>query len=129
MTGKLEATTAALAETRKVSHDYPPPRYLGFEQTGNVRVYSFERVSPGETTKTFTVTADLALFRKHHVGMQEGPALCLGVLASQLQALDSPEPGLLHAVTDHDMLVYLLARGTVASKKFGAKAAAKIFLR
>src|SRR5712692_8777160 len=109
MTGKLELTPPAFAETRKVSHDYPPPRYLGFEQTGNVRAYSFERVSPGESTKTFTVTADLALFRKHQVGMQEGPALCLGVLALQLQALDSAQPGLQHAVTDHDMLVYLLA--------------------
>jgi cold shock CspA family protein len=54
-----------------------PLRYVGFSQEGGMREYRFERLIPGAPTETLTVLADLAIFRIHHVGIQDGPALCL----------------------------------------------------
>lgn len=59
-----------------------PLRYVGFNQAGILREYKFERVAPGEPTQTLIVSADLSLFRKHKVGIQDGPALCLRALES-----------------------------------------------
>ena len=60
--------------------DRIPLRYVGFNQAGTARLYKFERLKPGEPTETLVVTADMALFRKHRVGLQEGPGLCLRAL-------------------------------------------------
>src|SRR6266567_3149297 len=60
-------------------------RYVGFDQTKGIRTYRFERTSVGEETETFAVTTDVALFTKHHIGIQEGPALCLHVLVVGLE--------------------------------------------
>jgi len=92
-------------------------RYLGFEQTGSIRVYRFQRASPGEQTATFIVTADLALFRNHRVGMQEGPALCLRILAAELAGPGSILlPPLRCALTDEHMLTYLASRPAAVRK-------------
>jgi len=92
-------------------------RYLGFDQTGSVRAYRFQRVWPGEPTTTFTVTADLVLFRNHRVGMQEGPALCLQILAAGLAAAGSILlPPLQCALTDQHMLTYLASRPASARR-------------
>lgn len=86
-------------------------RYLGFDQTGSTRVYRFQRASPGEQTATFIVTADLALFRNHRVGMQEGPALCMQILAAELAGPASILlPPLQRALTNEHMLTYLASR-------------------
>ena len=65
-------------------------RYMGFEQHGSVRAYRFERLTPGSDKRTFTVEADMALFARHHVGIQEGPALCLHLLVADLEAAGAP---------------------------------------
>ena len=92
-------------------------RYAGFEQTGNIRVYRFERISPGEDTETFVVNTDMTLFTKHRVGIQEGPALCLRLMLAELDAAGGVSPaGLQCSLTDRDMLAYLATRPAPGSK-------------
>ena len=94
-----------------------PLRYMGFDQTESIRAYRFQRAAPGEETKTFIVTTDLALFRKHRVGIQEGPALCLQTLAACLAGADSiPRPPLRRTLTDQDMLAHLASRPVPAKR-------------
>ena len=51
-------------------------RYDGFEQTsGNVRRVSFHWAR--EDRSAISVDADLSHFAKYHVGVQDGPALCV----------------------------------------------------
>ncbi|MGD0201064.1 MAG: hypothetical protein ABSD27_09990 [Bryobacteraceae bacterium] len=86
-------------------------RYMGFDQNGSIRAYRYDRVSPGEGIRTFVVNADLALFRKHRVGVQDGPALCLHALTAELGAAGSPQQAKCERVlTDQDMLAHLARR-------------------
>jgi cold shock CspA family protein len=83
-------------------------RYLGFEHRGNVRVYLFEGLIPGATKRSFAVDADVALFTRHHIGMQEGPALCLHLLAEELDAADTAAPSSFKlSLSDREMLAYV----------------------
>jgi hypothetical protein len=96
-------------------------RYVGFEHKGNLRVYLFERLTPGAEKRAFTVDADLALFAKHHVGMQEGPSLCLHLLAAELDVDDAAAWASSRcSLTDREMLAYLASR-PVPRSKHGAK--------
>lgn len=52
-------------------------RYICFDQQDNTRVYKFDGVEKGQAIVQFVVTADLALFLKHHISIQEGPARCV----------------------------------------------------
>ena len=60
---------------------------MGFDQAKNIREYRFDGVGAGEAAKHFVVSADLALFIKYRVGLQEGPALCLKRLSADLETL------------------------------------------
>ena len=62
-------------------------RYMGFDQVKNIRQYKFDAVAEDETTTRFLVSADLALFVRYHVGLQEGPVLCLKKLSADLEPL------------------------------------------
>ena len=62
-------------------------RYMGFDQVRNIREYKFDGVAENGTTLHFVVNADLAVFVMYHVGLQEGPALCLKKLCGDLEAL------------------------------------------
>jgi cold shock CspA family protein len=92
------------------SHESLRLRYTGFEQKGSIRAFRFERVAPGERTKTCTVDADMALFTKHRVGIQDGPALCLRLLEelNAARAADLPLSGC--SLTDRDMLAHVASR-------------------
>src|ERR1051325_7255560 len=57
-------------------------RYLGFDQLQNARAFRFDIITKGEVTKHAVVTADLALFLQHHVGIQDGPTLCASKLSA-----------------------------------------------
>jgi cold shock CspA family protein len=91
-------------------------RYMGFDQTESIRAYRFQGAAPGEETKTYIVTTDLALFRKHRVGIQEGPALCLQALVADLAGADSIPPPSRRVLTDQDMLAHLASRPAPAKK-------------
>jgi len=92
-------------------------RYMGFEHKGSVRIYRFERLVPGEERGTFTVDADLGLFSKHHVGLQEGPALCLHLLAAELDiAGAAARTSFQCSLTDREMLAHLASRPVPRAK-------------
>ncbi len=98
-------------------------RYIGFEHNGNMRAYIFERLSPGSEKRTFTVDADLTLFAKHHVRMQDGPALCLHLLAEELNVASAAAwTSCQCSLTDREMLAHL-ASLPVSRAKHGFKRA------
>lgn len=92
-------------------------RYMGFEQAKAVRVYRFDRIEERVPTVRYTVTADLALFLKHHIGIQEGPALCARKLTSDLEGAGQCE----HILTNDDLLAYVNARADADARKAAAR--------
>jgi len=86
---------------------------MGFDQTKNIRKYKFDGVAEDETTTHFVVSADLALFIRHHVALQDGPALCLKKLTADLEALQQ----LPHELTSRDLAAYVLAQAAAAKRK------------
>ena len=91
-------------------HEALPLRYMGFEQSGSTRTYRFIRTQIGEKRTTVIVTADLSLFTRHHVGIQEGPNLCLQLLAAAMDAAGLTSMSPPYALGDAEMLVYLANR-------------------
>lgn len=92
-------------------------RYVGFEQTEGIRTYRYEGILPGEETRTFNVTAELALFRKHRVGIQDGPALCLHLLLAELDAVRmAGRSPIQFALTDQQILAYVASRPARTAK-------------
>ncbi len=83
-------------------------RYQGFEQTRNIRTYKFQAWRSGEENVEAIVTVDLALFRRHGVGIQEGPGICLRLLKAEFR-----ESGVINAkvltrtLSDLEMLEHL----------------------
>ena len=88
-------------------------RYIGFDQVKNIREYRFERVVAGGTTERFVVTADLALFEMYHVGLQEGPALCLKRLSADLEMRQL----LPHELTSGDLVAHISSKAAPAERK------------
>ena len=64
----------------EVRHDPIRLRYMGFEQRGLARDYRFDQVSVGGDTIHLVVEIAMTLFTKFHLGIQDGPALCLHAL-------------------------------------------------
>lgn len=92
-------------------------RYLGFRQQGNVRAYHFERISSIEDKQSFTVDIDMVLFKRHHVVIQEGPALCLELLSAELERVGiGPWPLEPCCITDQHMLAYLAGKPAYGAK-------------
>jgi hypothetical protein len=92
-------------------------RYLGFDQKQNARVYRFDVLEKGEPARQLLVTADLALFRTHGVGIQEGPSLCAQKLAADLAGSSDGE----HELTDADLRAYAAARADAETRKAAAR--------
>jgi hypothetical protein len=88
-------------------------RYMGFDQRRNTRSYRFDGVSKGSPTARFVVTADIALFLAHRIGIQEGPSLCARKLT---QDLESNRHGV-HELTADDMRSYVSARKAAEERK------------
>ena len=86
---------------------------MGFNQAKNIRKYKFDDVAKDETTTHFVVSADLALFVRYHVGLQEGPSLCLKKLSADLEALQQ----LPHELTSGDLAAYACAQAAAAERK------------
>jgi hypothetical protein len=89
-------------------------RYAGFDQEKDVRSYLFQLLPPAEDQKLIVVNAEMSLFVKHHIRIQDGPALCLHALT------EAPEPVQLHALNEQDILNYIATR-PVPVKRIGAK--------
>jgi cold shock CspA family protein len=81
-------------------------RYVGFEQAQGIRSYKFERSWPGDDTETMIVTTDMALFTRHRVPIQEGPALCMRLLEAEAETGRE----LRRSLTEKDLIAFLAAR-------------------
>ena len=88
-------------------------RYMGFDQVKNIREYKFDGVAENETTTNFVVSADVGLFTKYRVALQEGPALCLKKLSADLEPLQQ----LPHELTGGDLAAYASAQAAAAERK------------
>jgi hypothetical protein len=92
-------------------------RYMGFDHKQNVRTYKFDGVAKGEPTLHFAVTADLGLFLKHRVNIQEGPTLCARKLTKDLGELQNG----VHTLTNEDLSDYVGARAAIEARKTEAR--------
>lgn len=81
-------------------------RYMGFEHSGRTRIFRFERMVAGEVSRVFLVAADVDLFAKHHIGLQEGPALCLQMLTEDSATLAQNCSKFRYSLSDSDMLAH-----------------------
>src|SRR6185312_2989918 len=88
-------------------------RYMGFDQTLNRRVYKFDYCSKGSPPAGFLVSADIALFLKHHISIQEGPSLCARKLANDIETMQPGE----HELTNDDLLAFASDRAAAAALK------------
>ena len=86
-------------------------RYMGFEQHDNTRVYKFDGVEKGQLIVQLVVTADLALFLKHRISLQEGPAISARKLTTDSAGQHD------HQLTDDDLLVFTTARADEEARK------------
>jgi len=92
-------------------------RYLGFDQKQNTRQYKFDGVANGQPTLHFVVTADLALFLAHRIGIQEGPSLCAHKLSAAQQAATEVKLEL----TNEDLRAHADARSMAEARKAEAR--------
>ena len=93
-------------------------RYLGFDQTQNSRVYRFDVRSDGGLTQV-SVTADIAVFRNHSVGIQEGPFLSGNKLTADLERGWEGE----HELTAAEVRAYADAKALADAQRAGARKA------
>ena len=91
-------------------------RYMGFNQTTSIRAYKFERVETGVETLSFIITVDVALFTKHRIGIQEGPSLCMSLLAGELETPDVVG-GMRNRLEESDVLSYLASRPVPGARR------------
>jgi hypothetical protein len=104
-------------------------RYMGFDQAQNKRVYKFDCTGAGKTTTRFVVSVDMVLFLKHHVGIQEGPALCARKLNADFEAEHVGDPvlshglpqELTHELTNDDLLAYVAIRTAAEVRRAEAR--------
>ncbi len=94
-------------------------RYLGFDQTENSRVYRFDVRTDGLLTRQVSVTADIAVFRNHSVGIQEGPSLSANKLTADLERGWEGE----HELTAADVRAHRDAKALADAQRAGARKA------
>ena len=88
-------------------------RYMGFDQHDNIRAYKFDDVENGRLLRQLVVTADLALFLKHHLSIQEGPSLCFRKLTADAKELGQHD----HQLTEGDLLSFVTARADKEARR------------
>jgi len=88
-------------------------RYMGFDQHDNTRAYKFDGVEGGHRIAQLVITADLTLFLKHHITIQEGPDLCARKLTADLAGIGQDD----HELTNEDLLAFATARADAEAHK------------
>lgn len=98
--------------------------YLGFSQQKNIRSYRFQsiirpkRPSRIETKLEFLLTADMALLARYHVPVQDGPTLCLKILAAASSTADADVIQFsMRAITAEDVSAFASAREALKTAK------------
>ena len=83
--------------------------YMGFTQEAALRCFHFQRVLTQARltnlpkTVQFTMKADMSLFMRYRIPVQEGPALCLQILTDALAGAQENEvlPASYAITTEH----------------------------
>jgi len=91
-------------------------RYSGFDQQGNTRSYVFQYFVPGEKARPIIISAEIPLLLKHHVRIQDGPALCLYTLMLEIHGVDFCRTAL-RLLTAEDVMAYLASQPTPPANK------------
>ena len=98
--------------------------YMGFTQEASLRCFHFQRVLTQARLANlpkvvqFTMKADMSLFMRYRIPVQEGPALCLQILTDALSGSD--ENTVLpasYAVTTEHLSTFASARTSVEEAK------------
>lgn len=115
----LDRTWSEVTAVRVLAEPVEPTgpldlRYAGFNQEAGIRHYRFDGVLGGKIKRRFVVSANMALFRKYHIAVQDGPALCLRKLAAGLET--TPESTRCELTSD-DLLAQLEARAAASQKR------------
>ena len=96
--------------------------YMGFTQQASLRCFRFQRVlaqaRPTNLPKVVEIVmkADMALFLRYRIPVQEGPALCLQILTTQLELAGSDEmapEAASFAITTEHLTSFVSARTSV----------------
>jgi len=95
-------------------------RYLGFDQQRNARVFRFEVIVKGQATRHVVVSAEMGLFLEHRVGIQDGPTLCAGKLAADLENNFEGD----HTLTSQDLRAHTELRAAAEARRIEARSAA-----
>jgi cold shock CspA family protein len=90
-------------------------RFIGFDQTNTVRTFRFQAFIDGKEVREYAVTADITLFGKYHIGIQEGPALCSRLVAGLATSLTERTS---LALTEKDILAHVESRRVPKRKAF-----------
>jgi hypothetical protein len=88
-------------------------RYMGFEQLRNARAYRFDAIEKGQLPRHFVVTADLALFLRHRIAIQEGPTLSASKLTADLEK----DVAGAHELTSDDLRAHADARTLAEARR------------
>jgi|SRR5438270_7201624 len=98
--------------------------YLGFSQRQNIRMYRFQsiirpkRPAKTETKLEFLLTADMALLARYHVPVQDGPTLCLKILAAASSTADTDVIEFpMRTITAEDVSAFVSARDALKAAK------------
>ena len=98
--------------------------YMGFTQEAALRCFHFQRVLTQARLANlpkvvqFTMKADMSLFMRYRIPVQEGPALCLQILTNTLAGFgeDSVLPAS-YAITPEHLSSFASARTSVEEAK------------
>ena len=78
--------------------------FKGFQQKLSVRRFQFESVAANHARTPFAVSADVTLFTKYNVHLQEGPMLCMQLLESAQGGNNPPQD---MELTEKDILTHV----------------------
>jgi hypothetical protein len=102
--------------------------YKGFNQRANIRSYRFDGVVPSERPSRivknleFLLNLDMTVLAEHHIRIQDGPTLCLGILQAALAGPGAnAHPFVSYTITRAEILAFATARDAVQDAKAGRR--------
>jgi hypothetical protein len=97
--------------------------YKGFIQKANIRSFRFQGVAADRASRhpqhfDFLLSADMALLARHRIQVQDGPTLCLRILAAGLSAEGADTVQFSsYAITQGDVSAFASARDALTESK------------
>jgi type IV secretory pathway VirJ component len=82
-------------------------QYVGFENRGAVREYTFTLAGSGGTSTEYFVTIANAAFVAHRVRYQDGPEICSLRLRREFASWTDQPPSTRFSVTDAELADYM----------------------